>query len=949
MRAQQRRLRLALTCACLTFLMSLLLTSSPTLVTALDELVRDVVMPFPEGAHQGELEVDVPAPVAEHVDSVDLSEWPREAIVEVSVEIPLDGVAEPERGTLDTQQAYADVATSVAEAQRVIEAARVAEENRKADEPQRVMQVEREEGSLEAKEGRRAEWAVQAEDSGREENEHLAAGAQITAVEAPERRGVDAERLSGAPRSEEVSPLAVRPPAEEADAQPSRNGSLHPANGAQDAATYHSGQSPPPFKLVQEDDLSSSEAAVTRTTNPATDEEVGIRTVGGAQEAEEVQVTPETQQVEKAHDLEEMYKVAEEARRLQEAQAAQELRREERAHDTQEAARQAEDAQQAEGFHEARETRLEQETQRAEETRLAEEEAQGAEVTRRAEEKLQADVAAEKAVPLRKTATEAQGRLSAQRKEVLVKIGQEKVRFQAAFADLAAQQEETSATQRNKAVASELQRFLGERLDTLHRDLATLGRISVTLRGMVTSLLRGDRPLAQVREDVQALDEKIAKAGETLENIREATTLLTRTARAAVETQEGDSAASSETSTLFAEQKRALISAHNAVIQPLVALLQTLDTQLAQVAKQLETQGAEVAEPTKAAESAAAVSSVGPATTETAQEVASLLSGTPQPVEETPTLTPPLSAAQAEVLGSSPKHAEERHARYSGEPAEDLAKHLMEKGYSKGGRDAHRDEDGVPYMVKGHMQIIGTVVVITIAATVQTLRWCHNGCLDGEEGEESDGTVEAGRQAKEMLSLSPQNAIPGSGGPSPQRPQASLPPTSPPRGVNTRPHGGDGESPSCLESGKMLPPSQCGTPSAASEHMRLLGKKGHTLSPTPVARNHAASFRPGAPATCGSEVIQGPSYGGSPLDAARAPPPPLGPKSPFMPHRNAAPGIYPSPMHQQLPLTGGQFDGPSPLQLPGRLPMAGATPQMHRRRNNSDDFELHNPFLSRWS
>ncbi|KAG5491782.1 hypothetical protein JIQ42_01690 [Leishmania sp. Namibia] len=1002
MQSQRRRSRLTLTCVCLIVLLGVSLSSS-TFVTAQDELVRDNVVSLPEGMQRAELELAVPVPAAEHVDSVGPSERPREAIVEVSVEVPLDDVAVTERGVSDAQQANADAAATVAEERRVIETSRTTEEIRNTDEMQRVAQVEQEEVTLQAEGTHRTE-------DGEGEKKHMAAESQNTVEDAPELRAVTAERLVGGEMREEVLPLAVHPPTEENAAQTLVNGTLHAVNLAQVAAAHHSGQSLPPLNPVREADFSFSSAAVTPNTNPSTGEESDPRMEKEDQKAEESRITEEVRQVENNHRREEMRKMAEEGRRSQEMQAAQELETSERSRSAQEAARQAEGARPAEAVRQtdmaraveevarqseaagqaeearegaevetaflagklqkaeeeklpeeqqevqpAEEARPAEESRRTQERRLAaeahkaEEEERRAEVTRRAEEKLQADVAAEKAAQLRKAAAETRGRLTEQRKAVLAKIDEEKAQFQAATADLTAQQEETSAAQRDKAAVSELQNSMGKRLSSLQEDLLILGRISVTLRGRVSSLLHGDKPLAQVQEDVQALDGEVEKARETLDKILEAANLLTDAARAAVESQNDALSVASEKRTLIAEQKRILTAAHDDAIQQLLALLQTLDTQLAEAAKQPETQEAAFAEPAKTGKSTATPPSpVAPATAEGPQGVASSSSKTPQPAV-TPTLAPALSTLEAEAPVMPPKSTEESRTRYSGELIDKMAKQAEEKGYGENSNDARLGEDGVPYKVNGHMQAISTVVAITIAATVQTLRWCRNGCHSDEEDEESDETVKPGCQASETSSLFPRNSIPLRGGPSPQRPQAVPLSTLPPRGANAGPNRGDGGPPSLWEGGSMTPSSQGGTASAASEQMRLPGEKNHFLSPAPVGRNHLDAFPPGAPVTGGPRVTRGPSHGDSSLDAARALPPPLGIESPFTPPRNVAPGIHPSPMHQQLPLTGGQFVGPPPPQLPGYPPMAGTTPQMHRRRNDSDEFELHNPFLSRWS
>ncbi|KAG5468816.1 hypothetical protein CUR178_01652 [Leishmania enriettii] len=1005
MQSQPRRSRLTLTCVCLIVLLSVSLSSSPTLVTAQDELVRDGVVSLPEGMQRAELELAMPVPAAEHVDSVGPSERPREAIAEVSVEVPLDDVPVTERGVSDAQQANADAAATVAEERRGIETSRTTEEICNTDVTQRVAQVEQEVVALQAEGTHRTEGVEG-------EKKHMAAEAQNTVEDSPELRAVTAERLVEGEMKKEVLPSAVHPPTEENAAQPSVNDTLRAVDLAQDAAAHHSGQSLPPLNPVREADFLFSSAAVAPNTNPSTGEESDKRMEEEDQKAEESRITEEVRQLENNHRREEIHKTAEEGRRSQEMQAAQELETSERFRSAQEATQKAEGARPAEAVRQtdvapaveevdrqseaagqveearegaavettflagrlqkageeklpeeqqeeevqpAEEARPAEESQHTQERRLAaeahkaEEEERRAEVTRRAEEKRQADAAAEKAAQLRKAAAETRGRLTAERKAVLAKIDEEKAQFQAATANLTAQQEETSAAQRDKAAVSELQNSMGKKLSSLQQDLLTLGWISEALRGRVSSLLRGDKPLAQVQDDVQALDGELKKARETLDKILEAANLLTDAARAAVESQNNALTVALEKRTLLAEQKRILTAAHDDVIQQLLALLQTLDTQLAEAAKQSETQEAAFAEPAETGESTATPPSpVAPATAKGPQGVAPSSSKTRQPAM-IPTLAPALSTLEAEAPVMPPKSTEESRPRYRGELIDKMAKQAEEKGDGENSNDARLGEDGVPYQVNGHMQAIGTVVVITIAAAVQTLRWCRNGCHSDDEEEESDETVKPGYEASEAPSLSQRNPIPQRGEPSLQRPQAAPLSTSPPRGANAGPDRGDGWPPSRWESGSVTPSSQGGTASATSEQMRLPGEKNHLLSPTPVGRNHLDAFPPGAPVTGGPRVTRGPSHGNSSLDAARALPPPLGIKSPFTPPRNVAPGTHPSPMHPQLPLTGGQFVGPPPPQLPGYRPMAGTTPQMHRRRNDSDDFELHNPFLSRWS
>ncbi|CBZ30466.1 conserved hypothetical protein [Leishmania mexicana MHOM/GT/2001/U1103] len=1004
--AQQCRFRHVLTCVCLIVLLGLLLGSSPTLVTAKDEPTRDGIVPLPEGAQQAEFELAIPVPVAAYVDPVGPSERPREAVVEVSVEVPLDDGAVAEHDVLGTPQADADAAD--AEGQSVIEETRVAEASREAVETRRDVQAERE------------------DDRRFEENEKVAAEAQGPSEEAAAQRAVETQMPFEAAMKEGSFPSTTRLSTEENGAQPSGSGAFHSADRAEEAAAHDSEQSPPPVDSVMEVEPSSSPGAATLDTHLSM-EEVG-KNMAEATKRAEAQIAAEVQQTDKAPHLK-MRKAAEaskteEAKQLEETGVAQELEKAEQVRIAEEAARQAEaerqaeatlraeearkdeeerlaeerrkveEARQAQEAQRAEETRLAeearqaQEAQRAEETRLAEEarqaqEAQRAEETRlaeearlaqerrlaaeaqraqeeariaetrRAEKKRQADAAAASALQRRKVAAEAQSRLNSERKKALAKIDDERARFQTAAAELTTQQEEekSSAARREKAVAAELQKTMEKKLEALQHDLVTLGHVSVTLRDRVSELLRSSTSLTQVQEDVQVLDGMVVKAGETLDSIREATDSLADAARAAVGHQKDAPATTAQKITLLAKQKMELETAHDAAIQHLLARLQILDSQLAGMAEPTETEEAAVAGPAEAAEGTATppLSPVTAAAVGKPKEVAPLPSEAPRPVG-TSTIAPAPSAPRAEPWVNSPRHAEESPNRYRRELIETPANQAGEEGYSEDSYEVHLREGGAPCKVNRHMEIVGTAVVITIAATVQTLRWCRSGCRGGEEeDEETSKDVTPELQARETSSASPHKSLPQSGGPLQQRPQASPPSTFPPQGANATPDRGGMESPSRWESGSIAPPSQRGTPSASSEQMRLLAEKGDTLSPTPVPRHHSDGFPLGAPVPGKPGVTRRPPHGTSPLDTARAPPPPPGATSPFTPSRNETLGMSPTPVQRQLPLPGGQFGDPSPPPLSGHPPMAGTPLQMHRRRNNGDDFELHNPFLSRWS
>ncbi|CAG9582234.1 conserved hypothetical protein [Leishmania major strain Friedlin] len=935
--AQQCRFRHVLRCVCLIVLLGLSLGSSPTLVTAQDEPARDIIAPLPEGTQQAELELALPVSVAENVDPVGPSERPREAVVEVSVEVPLDDGAVAEHDVLGIPQADEDAAD--AEEQRAIEETRMTEASREAAETRRDVQAERE------------------DDRRLEEHERMAAEAQSLSEEAEAQKAVEAQRSFEAAVEEESFSSAVRVSTEENGAQPSGSGAFHSANLEQEAVAHHSEQLPPPVDSV-EVELSSSSGAATLDTYLSTEEKVSKHMAEETKRAE-AQIAAEAQQADTVPHHEEMPKAAEvstaeDAKQSEEKRVAQELQKAEQVRIAEEAALQAEEARKdekerlAEERRKAEEARLAQEAQRAEAQRT-EEEVRRAETRRKMEEQRHADAAAASASKRRKAAAEAQGRLNAERKQVLAKIDEERVRFRTAASDLITQQEveKSSAVRRDKTVATELQKSMETKLEVLQHDLVTLGRVSATLRGRVSALLHSST-LTQVQEDVQALDEVVVKAGETLDSIREAADSLADAARAAVGNQK-DAPATTAEITLLAKQKLALETAHDAAIQHLLERLQALDSELAEAAEQTEAEDKAVAGPAEAAEGAAtpSLSLVAPAAAEAPQEVVSLPSEASRPVRtSTPAPTP--SAPGAESRVNSPKHAEESHSRYRRELIETPANRGGEESYSESSYEVRHLEGGAPYKAKQHMEIAGTVVVIAIAATVQTLRWCRSACRDEEEDEETSEDVVPELQASEKSLASPQKSLPQSGGPLQQRPQASLPSMLPPRGANAAPDRGGTESPSCWESGNIVPPSQRGTPSASSEQMHLPAEEGDILSTTPVLRHHPDAFPLGSPAPGRPGVIRRPPYGTSPLDTARAPPPP-GATSPFTPSRNEALGMFPTPMQRQPPLPGGQFGGPSPPPLSGNPPMAGTPLQLHRRRNNGDDFELQNPFLSRWS
>ncbi|CAJ1022908.1 hypothetical protein, conserved [Leishmania lindenbergi] len=1036
--------RLVLTCVYLIVLLGISPRSSPTLVTAEDVLARDDFVPLPEGAQQVELDLAMPVPVPEYLHSVGPSDPLKEAVVEVSVDIPLGDAVFTKHGVPEVQLAH-EAAAAAAEEQKVIEMTRMSEEILNVEEARRAVQAEREEEVV-----RQTECAVPTADRHCEEKERTATEAWSAAEVDASQKVLEKVISYKVAMGEDSLPSAARSLTEGNDPDPLDSGALHATDHVQDTAVHHSRRSPLPVDPPMEAEPSPSPVATTTDTNPYTEEKVNAPIVEEIQRTEEVRIAVEVRQEDKARYPEEMYRKAEESKLLEETKSAQQVQKVEQVRINEETTRQAEAAQhaevstqaeaawsaeevtrqteaarqveevarsaeealeraagegtlqaeeapkaaeerraeegrktdeerlteearQAEEHLKAKEARLAQEAQRAEETRLAEEarlaearrldaEAQKAEEEarraetmgraeeRRAEVKLKGYAVAESAAQLRKETAGAQERLTAERKEVLTKIDEERTRFQAATADLTKQQEQekSSAAQHAKVIVTELQMSMGKRLEALQQDLLTLRRASVTLQSRVSALLESNKPLAQVQEDVQVLDEEVRKAAETFDNIRGAADSVTDMARAAVGSQSDASAATSEKITLLTEQKRALETARDAAIQELLGRLQTLDVQLSEVAKQTGTQEAAVAEPSKTSESAAITPRwpVAPPTAKTSQEAASPPSEAPRP-EETAKPASALFAPLAEPRTNPSKDTEKSRGGYRCKLIETLGKWAEEKGYNKSSYEVHPHEDGAPYQMKGYMQIVGTVVVITIAASIQTLRWCRSGGREEEKDGESPKTVTSELQSTETSSALQPKPLSQSGGPSPQGLQTSPPSISIPRGANVALDRGDRESSSHWEGGSASLSSQRGTPSAVSEQVRLSLGEGRTVSRIPMRRNHLDAFPPGTPVSGISGATLGPPCGGSPLDTARAPPLSSA-ASPFTVPRREALGVSSSSKQWPRPLAGGPLGEPPSLPLSRHLPIAGTSPQMQRRQNDGDEFDLHNPFLSRW-
>ncbi|GET92423.1 hypothetical protein, conserved [Leishmania tarentolae] len=940
MRVQHCRFRHVLACVCLIVLLGLSLGSFPTFVTAQDDLWHDDRATLPADAPQAELELVMQAPTVDYVDPVGPSEHPREAVAEVSVEVPLDAGAAAQHNVSDMQQGGEDAAT--AEEQRVIEVTRVPEANEEVEETRRDAQTGR------------------AEDKELQENERMAAEDHNSADKSAAQNAVETQGPFETEMEEGPLSSTVRSATEETDPQSSGSGVFHSADLVQGGALHHGEQSPPLGDSGMETESSSSPGFTILNAHSSTEkvsEQVAEESIRA-----EPQIAAEVQHADGSPPTE-MRRAVEvsqtgEAKQLEEISVAEELQKEEQVREAEETDRQAEEAQKdeerlAEERRKAEEVRLTQERRLDEKAaKRAQEEAQHANIRRRAEEEHQADMAAASAAQRREAVAAAQRRLAAERKEVRAKIDEERVRFQTATADLTAQQEEEelSAALRDRTVLAELQKSMEEKIAALHQDLVALDGASATLGGKARALSLSSTSLTQVQEDVQTLNEEAVKAGETFNKIREAVSGLADAVRASVLNQKDASALTEEKIMLLSKQNMSLKTAHDAAVQQLLARLQELDTQLAEAAEETETEEAAVAAPVEVAVDAAtrSVPPVAPATSEALHDVASPPSEPLEPMENS-TPAPSPSVPQAEPRVYSPKHAEGSHKGSRREMIETPVKWAEEESYSESGYEAPPREAGAAYKVKRHMEIIGTVVVITIAATVQTLRWCLGGChSDDEEDDETSGVVTPEFQARETSSASPHKELPQRDGPLQQVPQASPPFALAPRVANPPPDQGGMASPSRLEGGSIAPLSQGGPLPAASEHMWSSTEEGDTLSPAPMPRHHLHGFSPSAPVPGRLGVTGGPSHGTAPLDAARAPPPP-GATFPFTPSRNEALGMIPTPMQRQPPPSAGQLGDSSLPLLPTNPPVTGTPPQMHRRRNNGDEFELHNPFLSRWS
>ncbi|KAG5494087.1 hypothetical protein JKF63_01921 [Porcisia hertigi] len=891
MHSHRCRRGFALTCVFLIALLVISPSSSLTLTTAQDKPARNSTLGLSEVEHHVELHHSTSTSAGEHVPALGLSAGARQTVEEAEVEAPLRNFADTKHGVWNTQQVDVDAdGIAVAEEQRFPGTDRAAEAIRTDKELQMASQADLREKGQQAEAAHlgdameRAAWDTRVEDKQRGKNAEVSLEAQIISEEAAAQSAVKTQRIDEAGEGRESLLSTARAPVEESGTQGSDIGTLHAVDLSQDSAGHQTEPSPLPHDPAHVEKDAYSTAAATPTTDPPTKEEVRAPMIEEVQRMGEDEVTTGARRADRAPHHEDTRKGPEE------------------------------------------------------ETRLA------------------------------NAAGETQEQLAAERREVLVKMDEEVASFQAATSELMAQeqeqeQERMSAVERERAAVGELHVNMRKTLENLEQDVLALGEISVTLHGRVIALSNSKTSLFQAEKDALALGEEVEKVSESLQSIRVAVGSLTDAARAAVASHDDTPYPPFKENTLLADRRRELETAHNAAVGQLLDRLKALDAQLAEAERRSKTEEEVVAEVARTPDDVVAhpPPSVTPSAVGTLREEAPSPpppsppppsppppspSNPPQSVQGITSSLPP-SVPLAEPRVHTLEKSEESRVGYRQELIGTLIRWSAEGGHNETSHKFHPHRSGVPFKVRGGVQIIGTAVIIAITTTVQILWWCRGGCRGEDDVEEINKVLVAKHQAAATSPQPTQSTLPRSSRQMPQCSQASPLSKSPPRVANASHVPGDVKSQSHLESDRSALSSQRDGLSTASQNASSHLPGGSTPLPTPVQLNTGV-FPPRSLLPQGLEVTRGPPQVTSLLDATRRPPLSC-PTPPFTAPSNGVQGLSPSSTQGQRPLTGGRSGNPPLPPLSSHPPTTGAPPQMQRPQNDGDDFELHNPFLSRWS
>ncbi|KAL7696153.1 hypothetical protein NQL31_005986 [Lotmaria passim] len=721
----------------------------------------------------------------------------------------------------------------------------------------------------------------------------------------------------------------------------------------------------------QEEEAERARLAAEAVQHEAREEDMVHRIQEEAEQPVHVRLAEEARLTEEAKKLAEAQAAEEEAKRLAEAQAAEEeAKRLAEAQAAEEEAKRLAEAQAAEEkARAAQEARLSEEVRRlkaAEKARLAEETRLLNEAARQAEEALTAQGEAERleleqqAEAARRAAEEKEAaarqlreqqgeldRLSQQQKDTVQEIQTSSEGYRIALAALEAREadELAAAQQREKLAASSFQQSIERELEALSQNLATLDARTAAVRDRLKETATPNKSLDVVLTHLNELFEDVDKASGALAAVHVTARSLKKAAKVA-ESSRGASNASAGPES-FKERRSALAASHEAALARLQRQLQAIDAKMAELRHKLGLPTVDE----EAKQNSRSVTGTAEAGTQ-AEVLTAALSSKPTLSQETTTVAPSLVTTSApsstlhpasgvDAAASTPSPASSTAPHSTPPPPQvnelrpnsslqllirTLVQQAEEKGYNVSRYEVHRRENGVFFKAKGRLQIIGAMVLITLVSVVQTMRWCR--------GDRDDGHAEPGTATKAAAQkLSPAKAAPATAGAA-QSKQDSTP--SPAGQLETA---RDAFPPLKPSSGAAKRESSYGASSLRQRRFRDGASSSLAANCDPVQQ---------LPDSSSGVPLSLPSPTDSPHTQLPTPmmPPPQGSAPTPVQHPSAdvqgdSPNRFPAPPPSSLGGAAGRAASHSMMDIP--------PPPPPRRRRDAEDFELQNPFLSRWS
>ncbi|KPI85780.1 hypothetical protein ABL78_5171 [Leptomonas seymouri] len=519
--------------------------------------------------------------------------------------------------------------------------------------------------------------------------------------------------------------------------------------------------------------------------------------------------------------------------------------------------------------------------------------------------------------------------------------------FRAAVAALEAEQakELAAVQQREMEAASSLQKLFEGQMALLTRNLATLEEQTAAIRTSLKEPVKGSRTLESLLSDLNAFFGEVDVAGVAMDAIDEAAQSLKKAVNIAQSSQD-DSHADSTIVVSYKGRRHALELSHSSAIAQLDEHLLRLDKRIEEFKQKFGfVENAEAKEESSKAEVPVPIATSSPSAPAAASSSGSHDTDVTPSEPSTVDVPGRISTRPADAAATSPSSyavperiAELHTADLRYDPSvnqliETLVRQAEERGYNISKYEMHHLESQAFFVVKGRVQVIGATVLVTLISVIQTARWCLGGHNDVRE--------EAG--AANMMKPAPQPAVTTAGAAARSTASNALssapsqqggPPTSaglpapqnrtlPPSHLPSADRGGSFEN---------AQPRQRYTPGSAS--LPLTGNPGPTqqLASSSTSISHSSAFR------TDSQHTQLPLPTGKPQCYAPAPASALSSQADS---QGVSPHLISDPPAGPLP-GGVTLSTAAPLVM-------GVPPPPLRRRRDAEDFELQNPFLSRWS